>query len=157
MIYICLSTTRHWQTFGRLVQELNVYCMYWIALAEHSQGSTNLLGFKYFFSFLHHFVLANLATRSIRDTIIYYIWKSTNTVLVFNYCTKCAATTAIIHDRTPGCRPFPLVLVPPLTSQLSKASIRRPVGHYYTWLFNSFICYPLMLVQPLAERRPIDC
>ena len=36
-----------------------------IALAEHSQMSTHLPGFQSFFLFLHHFVLAKLATSSI--------------------------------------------------------------------------------------------
>ena len=37
-----------------------------IALAEYSQMSTHLLGLQSFSRFLHHFVLAKLATSSIR-------------------------------------------------------------------------------------------
>ena len=37
-----------------------------IALTEYSQMSTCLPGFQSFFKFLHHFVLATLATSSIR-------------------------------------------------------------------------------------------
>ena len=37
-----------------------------IALAEYSQMSTHLTGIQSFLGFLHHFVLAKLATSSIR-------------------------------------------------------------------------------------------
>ena len=40
--------------------------IHWIALVECFQMSTHLLGFQSFFRFLHHFVLAKLATSSIR-------------------------------------------------------------------------------------------
>ena len=40
--------------------------IHWEALAEYSQMSTHVPGFQSFFSFLHHFVLAKLATSSIR-------------------------------------------------------------------------------------------
>ena len=39
--------------------------IHWIALAEFSQMSTHKPGFQSFFRFLHHFVLAKLATSSI--------------------------------------------------------------------------------------------
>ena len=39
---------------------------HWIALAEHSQMSTHVPGFQSPFRFLHHFVLAKLATSFIR-------------------------------------------------------------------------------------------
>ena len=40
--------------------------IHWIALPEYSQMSTYLPGFSYFPAFLHNFVLAKLATSSIR-------------------------------------------------------------------------------------------
>ena len=40
--------------------------IHWIALAENSYMSTHLPGFWSFFKFLHHFVLTNFATSSIR-------------------------------------------------------------------------------------------
>ena len=40
--------------------------IHWRAPTEYSQMSTNVPRFQSFFSFLHHFVLANLATSSIR-------------------------------------------------------------------------------------------
>ena len=43
--------------------------IYWIAPAEYYQMSTYVPGFQSFSEFLHHFVLAKLATRSIRVTI----------------------------------------------------------------------------------------
>ena len=42
---------------------------HWIALAEYSQMSTHLPGFWSFFNFLYYFVLAKLATSSIKVTI----------------------------------------------------------------------------------------
>ena len=39
--------------------------IHWIALAEYSQMSSNVPGFKSFFRFLHNFVMAKLATSSI--------------------------------------------------------------------------------------------
>ena len=39
---------------------------HWKALAEHSQMSTHMPGLLSFFSFLNHFVLAKLATSSMR-------------------------------------------------------------------------------------------
>ena len=44
--------------------------IHWIALAEYSQMSTHMPGFHSFFMFLDHFVLAKLATSSIRDNQI---------------------------------------------------------------------------------------
>ena len=41
-----------------------IYC-FWIALTEHFQMSTHLPGFQSYSGFLHHFVLAKLATSSI--------------------------------------------------------------------------------------------
>ena len=38
----------------------------WTALTEYSQLSTHMQGFQSFFVFLHHFILAKLATSSIR-------------------------------------------------------------------------------------------
>ena len=40
--------------------------IHWIVLAEFSQMSTHVPGFQSFLRFLHHFVLAKLATTSIR-------------------------------------------------------------------------------------------
>ena len=40
--------------------------IHWKALAEYCQMSTHVPGFQFFFSFLHHLVLAKLATSSIR-------------------------------------------------------------------------------------------
>ena len=40
--------------------------IHWKALDEYFQMSTHLSGFLSFFSFLHHFVLAKIATSSIR-------------------------------------------------------------------------------------------
>ena len=40
--------------------------IHWIALAENSKMSTICQGFNHFAGFLHHFVLAKLATSSIR-------------------------------------------------------------------------------------------
>ena len=40
--------------------------IHWIALTEYFQMSTHLPGFQPFFRFLHHFVMAKLATSSIR-------------------------------------------------------------------------------------------
>ena len=41
-------------------------CIYWKALTEYSQMSTNLSRFESFFSILHHFAMVKLATSSIR-------------------------------------------------------------------------------------------
>ena len=38
----------------------------WIARVEYSQMSIHVSGFRSYFSFLHHFVTAKLATRIIR-------------------------------------------------------------------------------------------
>ena len=43
--------------------------IHWIDLAEYSQMSTYLPWFQLFFSLLHHFVMAKLATSSIRVNI----------------------------------------------------------------------------------------
>ena len=43
--------------------------IHWTALTEHSQMSTHVPAFQYFSGFLHHFVLAKLATRSIKVNI----------------------------------------------------------------------------------------
>ena len=40
--------------------------IHWIALAEHSQISTHVPGYSRFSGFWHHFILAKLATSSIR-------------------------------------------------------------------------------------------
>ena len=40
--------------------------IHWIVLTEYSQMSTHLPGFQSFLRFLHHFVLAKLASSSIR-------------------------------------------------------------------------------------------
>ena len=44
-------------------------CIHWIALDEYSQMSTHMPGFQSYIRFLHHFVLAILATSSIRVNI----------------------------------------------------------------------------------------
>ena len=44
--------------------------IHWIALVEYFEMSTHLLGFQSFSGFLHHFVLAKLATTSIRVNLL---------------------------------------------------------------------------------------
>ena len=54
--------------FWKLSKPCNVGT-HWIALDEYSQVSTQLPGFQSFFRFLHHFVLAKLATCSVRYSL----------------------------------------------------------------------------------------
>ena len=54
MLAMDVCTTRHWQTFCRLVQELTLFP---VPICQ---------GFCHFPFFLHHIVLAKLATSSIR-------------------------------------------------------------------------------------------
>ena len=56
--------------------------IHWKALAEYFHMSTHLPGFQSFSNFLHHFVLAKLATSSIRvkqlsvdSRIVYASWR----------------------------------------------------------------------------------
>ena len=47
--------------------------IYWIALTEYSQMSTHMPGFQSVFSFMCHFVLAKLASSSIRVEVWWYV------------------------------------------------------------------------------------
>ena len=53
------------QKFVKIIQPSHVG-IHRKALVEHYQMSTHLPGFQSFFRFLHHFVLAKLATSSVR-------------------------------------------------------------------------------------------
>ena len=53
---------------------------HWKALDEYFQMSTQLLGFPSFFRFLHHFVLAKLATSSIRVKLFSHCLTYTNQI-----------------------------------------------------------------------------
>ena len=56
--------------------------MHWIALAEYSQMSTHLPGFISFSRFLDHFVLAKLATSSIRVNLLIFLMKNYWSILI---------------------------------------------------------------------------
>ena len=65
--------------------------IHWIALAEYSQMATRVTGFQSFFRFfLHHFLLANLATSSIRVKINYWLSKvfSIEELIWWSACNK---------------------------------------------------------------------
>ena len=63
---------------GRKFFENHHVGIHWIALAEYSKRSTHLPGFQSFFSFFsNHFVLAKLATTSIRVKNLPMAQKST--------------------------------------------------------------------------------
>ena len=59
--------------------------IHWIGPAEHSQMSTHVPGFWLFFRFLHHFVLAKLATSSIKVKTALYNYLLFACQLVTNY------------------------------------------------------------------------
>ena len=62
-----LPSKVHWD--AKVFEKLSKPChvgIHWLACAEYSQMSTMCQGFSHFKVFLHHFVLAKLATSSIR-------------------------------------------------------------------------------------------
>ena len=68
----CYSQISHQQHKGKqkiFEKHFNTDCHVgspWIALVEYSQMSTHGPGFQSYFSFMHHFVTAKLATSGIR-------------------------------------------------------------------------------------------
>ena len=64
------SQSSHQQHKGYISSKPCHVGIHWIALAEYSQMSTHMPGFLSFVSCLHHFVLAKLATSSIRVTAL---------------------------------------------------------------------------------------
>ena len=65
MLRLLLSKAQRWKNLWKQSKPCHVG-IHWIALDEYSQMSTHMPGFRSFFRFLHHFVLAKWATSSIR-------------------------------------------------------------------------------------------
>ena len=72
--------------------------IHWIDFAEYSQMSTHLPGFKSFFIFLHHFVLAKLPASSIRVNVLPLILIMANNVLISSALWDSLDTCVLIRD-----------------------------------------------------------
>ena len=78
--------------------------IHWIALAEHSQMTTHVPGFQSYFKFLHHFVLAKLATNSIRVLEKLYQNEKCTCVVLMVLCWHCGNTVFARLSAPCGCK-----------------------------------------------------